>query len=180
MIAEKVLLASKTILSPYSIYIFNLVFQHIFSIIVNDIYLIVPYFPTGVIMLKLSYGQDSVVSLLSGQYALINLDYVAETPLIEAILNNHTALSGQSLHINETTKAVQLNLSSAMLTDYGTNAILFRLSSQNNTKEISVEVNFEEDISQFEVGIFEIDIDSFVFITNLIFFIKTFITIILG
>lgn len=131
-------------------------------------------------MLKLSYGQDSAVSLLSGQYALINLDYVAETPLIEAILNNHTALSGQSLHINETTKAVQVNLSSAMLTDYGTNAILFRLSSQNNTKEISVDVNFEEDISQFVVGIFEIDIDSFLFMTNLICFIKTFITIILG
>lgn len=105
----------------------------------------------GVFMLKLSNGQDSTVSLLTGKDTIINFDYVADIASFEAILDNNTALDTQGVQNNIQNKTYQFSLSPTMISGYGIHQILFRLSSEMSVKEVKVEVNFEENISQFKV-----------------------------
>lgn len=105
----------------------------------------------GVFMLKLSDGQDSTVSLLTGQDTVINFDYVADIASFEAILDNSIALDTQAVQNNIQSKTYQFSLSPTMISGYGIHQILFRLTSEMSVKEVKVEVNFEENISQFQV-----------------------------
>lgn len=105
----------------------------------------------GVFMLKLSNGQDSTVSLLTGQDTVINFDYVADIASFEAILDNNIALDTQGVQNNIQNKTYQFFLSPTMISGYGIHQILFRLTSEMSVKEVKVEVNFEENISQFQV-----------------------------
>lgn len=105
----------------------------------------------GVFMLKLSNGQDSTVSLLTGQDTVINFDYVADIASFEAILDNNIVLDTQGVQNNIQNKTYQFSLSPTMISGYGIHQILFRLTSEMSVKEVKVEVNFEENISQFQV-----------------------------
>lgn len=105
----------------------------------------------GVFMLKLSNGQDSTVSLLTGQDTVINFDYVADIASFEAILDNNIDLDTQGVQNNIQNKTYQFFLSPTMISGYGIHQILFRLTREMSVKEVKVEVNFEENISQFQV-----------------------------
>lgn len=105
----------------------------------------------GSFMLKLSNGQDSTVSLLTGQDTVINFDYVGDNASFEAILDNNTPLDTQGVQNNIQNKMYQFSLSPTMISGFGIHQILFRLTSEISVKEVKVEVNFEENISQFQV-----------------------------
>lgn len=105
----------------------------------------------GSFMLKLSNGQDSTVSLLTGQDTVINFDYVGDNASFEATLDNNTPLDTQGVQHNIQNKTYQFSLSPTMISGYGIHQILFRLTSEISVKEVKVEVNFEENISQFQV-----------------------------
>lgn len=104
-------------------------------------------------MFKLSYGQDSTVSMPSSEQSVINFDYVAELPSFDAIITNSTTLSTQNVQYSTENKTIRLTLTPSLFSDvgFGTHVILFRLSNENHTKDVEVIVNFEENISQFEV-----------------------------
>lgn len=105
----------------------------------------------GSFMLKLSNGQDSTVSLLTGQDTVINFDYVGDNASFEAILDNNTPLDTQGVQNNIQNKTYQFSLSPTMISGFGIHQILFRLTSEISVKEVKVEVNFEENISQYQV-----------------------------
>jgi hypothetical protein len=109
----------------------------------------------GVFMFKLSYGQDSTVSMLSSQQSVINFDYVAESPTFAAIISNTTTLNTQDVEYNTVNKTVQFPLTSSLFSEvgFGTHVIVFTLSNENQTKDVEMTVHFEESISQFEVRI---------------------------
>ncbi|XP_061194795.1 uncharacterized protein LOC133202955 [Saccostrea echinata] len=107
----------------------------------------------GVFMFKLSYGQDATISLLSGKQTVINFDYVSESPSFEAFINNSTLLSTQTVQFDTENKTIQFDLTSQMLSvaGFGSHTMQFRLSNENYTKDVEVEVQYEEDITQYEV-----------------------------
>ncbi|XP_062602879.1 uncharacterized protein LOC134264616, partial [Saccostrea cucullata] len=107
----------------------------------------------GVFLFKLSYDQDATISLLSRDHTVINFDYVSESPSFEAFINNSTMLNTQSVLFDTENKTIQFNLTSQMLSvaGFGTHIMQFRLSNENYSKEVEVEVNHEEDITQYEI-----------------------------